>query len=131
MRAAETTWQTIRDSLSCASRNAHVEDLYSIVVEVMRARTTAEWVVFCDEHDIPCSPIVDLDDVVAAFPLGEHPLAGPYHVIPAGSRFDATPTSVHRAASTIGQDGDDVLAEVGYTADERAALRESGALRSR
>ncbi len=116
---------------SRASRNAHVEDLYSIVVEVMRARTTAEWVVFCDEHDIPCSPIVDLDDVVAAFPLGEHPLAGPYHVIPAGSRFDATPTSVHRAASTIGQDGDDVLAEVGYTADERAALRESGALRSR
>ncbi len=116
---------------SRASRNAHVEDLYSVVVDVMRSRTTDEWVAFCDEHDIPCSRIIDLDDVVAAFPLGEHPLAGPYHVIPSGSRFDATPISVHREASTIGQDGDEVLAEVGYTADELAALRESGALRSR
>lgn len=116
---------------SRASRNAHVEDLYSVVVEVMRSRTTDDWVAFCDEHDIPCSPIVDLDDVVASYPLGEHPLAGPYHVIPSGSRFDATPTSVHREASTIGQDGDDVLTEVGYTSDELVALRESGALRSR
>jgi hypothetical protein len=74
---------------------------------------------------------IDLDDVVAGFPLDQHPLAGPYHVIPPGSRFDATPPSVHRQASTIGQDGDEVLSEVGYTPTELAALRESGALRSR
>jgi formyl-CoA transferase len=69
--------------------------------------------------------------VVAGFPVEVHPVVGPYHVIPPPTRFDATPASVRRPAPLIGQDGDEVLAEVGYTADEIAALREADVLRSR
>ncbi len=116
---------------SRATRAANVTMLYTAVLDVVRTRTTAEWLTFCEEHDIPCSPIVDLDDVVAGFPVEEHPVAGPYHVIPSPTRFDHTPASVRRHASLIGQDGDEVLTEVGYTPDEVAALRESRALRSR
>lgn len=116
---------------SRATRAANVTMLYTAVLDVVRTRTTAEWLSFCEEHDIPCSPVVDLDDVVAGFPVEEHPVAGPYHVIPPPARFDRTPASVRRHASLIGQDGDEVLTEVGYTTDELAALREAGALRSR
>ena len=116
---------------SRATRAANVTMLYTAVLDVVRTRTTAEWLTFCEEHDIPCSPIVDLDDVVAGFPVEEHPVAGPYHVIPSPTRFDRTPASVRRHASLIGQDGDEVLTEVGYTPEELAALRESRALRSR
>jgi crotonobetainyl-CoA:carnitine CoA-transferase CaiB-like acyl-CoA transferase len=114
-----------------ATRSANVDMLYAAVTEAVRMKTTAEWLTFCDDHDIPCTPIVDLDDVVATFPVAEHPVAGGYRVIPSAARFDRTPATVRRPAALIGEHGDEVLAEVGYTPDELAALREAGALRSR
>lgn len=116
---------------SRSSRAKVADELYGEVRAITPLRTTDEWIAFCDEHDIPAGRVADLDEIVAALPLAEHPLTGPYHVIPTGVRFDSTPTSVRRHASLIGQDGDDVLREAGYSADEVAALRDSGALRSR
>jgi crotonobetainyl-CoA:carnitine CoA-transferase CaiB-like acyl-CoA transferase len=113
------------------ARTQHIDMLYAAVAEVVATRPTQEWLTFCEEHDIPCSPIITLDEIVDELPVATHPLAGDFHVIPSPVRFDGTPAGLHRHAPTIGQDGDEVLAEVGYTADELAALRESGALKSR
>lgn len=116
---------------SRATRAKVADELYGEVKAITPSRTTDEWIAFCDEHDIPAGRVADLDEIVAALPLAEHPLTGPYHVIPTGVRFDNTPTSVRRHASLIGQDGDEVLTEAGYSADEVAAMREAGALRNR
>lgn len=113
------------------ARTEHIDMLYAAVAEVVATRTTDEWLSFCDEHDIPCSPIVTLDRIIEDLPVETHPLAGDFHVAPSPVRFDAAPASLHRHAPTIGQDGDEVLTDAGYTADEVAALRASGALRSR
>ena len=113
------------------SRAQSANELYGFVADVLAARTTDVWLSFCEEHDIPAVRVASLDDLVAALPLADHPLVGPYHVIPSGVRFDATPTSVRRHAPLIGEHGEEVLLEAGYTADEVAALRESGALKSR
>ncbi|HAP77580.1 MAG TPA: CoA transferase [Acidimicrobiaceae bacterium] len=114
-----------------ASRAAAVDHLYAAVGDALLQRTTAEWLAFCDEHDIPCSAIVALDDIVAGMPVATHPVAGDYRVIPNGIRLDATPPSVRRHAALIGQDADEVLSEVGYSSDEIASLRAVGAVRSR
>ena len=113
------------------TRSANIDALYAEVVAIVRTRTTAEWVEFCREHDIPCSPIVDLDEIVAGFPLAEHPIAGSYRVVPTGPRLDATPPELRRHAPLIGQDNDEVLSEVGYSPEEIAALRAADVLRSR
>ncbi|MGB8861820.1 MAG: CoA transferase [Ilumatobacteraceae bacterium] len=114
-----------------ASRSANVDVLYAAVAEIVLTRSTSWWLGFCDEHDIPCSPIVNLDELVAGYPVAEHPHAGGYHVIPPPVVFDGTPADVRRPAALIGEHGDEVLAELGYAPDEVAALRASGALRSR
>lgn len=106
-------------------------ELYGHVADVLATRTTDEWLSFCEEHDIPAVRVASLDDLVAALPLANHPLVGPYRVIPSGVRFDATPTSIRRHAPLIGEHGDEVLLEAGYTLDEVAALRSAGALQSR
>jgi crotonobetainyl-CoA:carnitine CoA-transferase CaiB-like acyl-CoA transferase len=111
------------------TRAQSADSLYAEVVKILVTRTTDEWLAFCEEHDIPAGRVAGLDELVAALPLAEHPLVGSYHVIPTGVRFDATPTSVRRHAPLIGQHGDEVLLEAGYSPDEVAALRESGALR--
>lgn len=113
------------------SRAQSANELYGLVADVLATRTTEEWLQFCETHDIPAVRVASLDDLVEALPLAEHPLVGSYHVIPSGVRFDATPTSVRRHAPLIGEHGDEVLIEAGYTTDEVAALRESGALQSR
>ena len=113
------------------SRAQSANELYGVVAEVLATRTTDEWLEFCELHDIPAVRVASLEDLVSALPLAEHPLAGQYHLIPSGVRFDSTPTSVRRHAPLIGQHGDEVLLEAGYTIEEIAALREAGALRSR
>ncbi len=111
------------------TRAQAADSLYGEVVAVLATRTTEEWLAFCERHDIPAGRVASLDDLVAELPLAEHPLIGQYRVIPSGVRFDATPTSVRRHAPLIGEHGDEVLLEAGYTIDEVASLRESGALR--
>jgi crotonobetainyl-CoA:carnitine CoA-transferase CaiB-like acyl-CoA transferase len=113
------------------SRAQASNELYGYVAEVLASGTTDEWLDFCETHDIPAVRVASLDDLVAALPLAEHPLVGSYHVIPSGVRFDATPTSVRRHAPLIGEHGDEILLEAGYTADEVADLRAVGALHSK
>ena len=113
------------------TRAQAADSLYGDVVDVLLQRSTAEWLEFCEEHDIPAGPVNSLDDIVAQLPLAEHPLVGPYRVVPSGARFDATPTSVRRHAPLIGEHGDEVLLEAGYSPAEVAALRAAGALRSK
>jgi crotonobetainyl-CoA:carnitine CoA-transferase CaiB-like acyl-CoA transferase len=99
--------------LSARARIANADSLYRDVADVLTQRTTAEWLVFCDRASIPASAIPTLEELVAALPEDDHPVAGRYKVIPQPVRFSAFdgPT-VHRPASLSGQDNAEVLAEV-------------------
>jgi crotonobetainyl-CoA:carnitine CoA-transferase CaiB-like acyl-CoA transferase len=112
-----------------ATRLVNSGSLYQDVAEVMATDTTAGWLAFCREHDIPATAMATLDEMVGELPVVEHPVAGPYHQVPPGVHFDVTPMTVRREAPLIGADGDEVLAEVGYTVDQIAGLRAGGALR--
>jgi len=112
------------------ARLENARELYAEIAELIATRTTAEWLEYCAEHDIPAGPVRSLDELVAELPIAEHPVAGPYRVINPAVRFDATPAALHRPAPLIGEHGDELLADVGYSPDEIAALRSSGVLRS-
>ena len=112
------------------ARLENARELYAEIAELIATRTTAEWLEYCAEHDIPAGPVRSLDELVAELPVAEHPVAGQYRVINPAVRFDATPAGLHRHAPLIGEHGDEVLAEVGYSAAEIAALRSADVLRS-
>ncbi len=112
------------------ARLENARELYAEIAELIATRTTAEWLEYCAEHDIPAGPVRSLDELVAELPIAEHPVAGPYRVINPAVRFDATPAGLHRHAPLIGEHGDEVLAEVGYSAATIAALRAADVLRS-
>lgn len=111
-----------------ASRIANSDSLYRDVATILAGRTTAEWLAFCDDNGIPCTASASLQDLIDELPLAEHPTAGPYRQIPPPVRYGSTPASIRRHASTIGQDGREVLAELGYSADELDRLQEAGVL---
>jgi crotonobetainyl-CoA:carnitine CoA-transferase CaiB-like acyl-CoA transferase len=102
--------------------------LYDQVGRMLADRTTAEWLAFFRDHDIPAGEVGSLDDLVADLPDADHPHAGRFKLIPPPVRFAGAPQSVRRPAPLIGEHTDEVLAEVGYAPVEVAALRERGAL---
>ncbi len=59
---------------------------------------------------------------------GEHPTYGPMTFVGNPIRMSATPTTPAMVAPELGQDTELVLVDLGYSWDEIAALRESGAI---
>ena len=85
---------------------------------------------FCEEHRIPATEAASLDDLVEQLPLAEHPVAGPYRVIPPPEQFSKTPASVRLPAPGIGEHGREILSEIGYDAASIDDLEAEGILTS-
>ncbi|PPR65033.1 MAG: Formyl-CoA:oxalate CoA-transferase [Alphaproteobacteria bacterium MarineAlpha4_Bin2] len=118
------------------ARIGSVDDLYGFVGECTPDRTTAEWVELCDKQQIPCMPIVDLDDLLAdehlnavgMFEKHEHPTEGDTLLVRSPVQYGKTPNSIRRLAPRFGENGAEVLSELGYDEAKIAALMQDGAV---
>ncbi len=116
------------DGLTRETRFAESDRLYQGLNESTLALTTDEWLDLCSEHGIPCTKVGDIDELIDALEIVEHPVAGAYRQIPSAVRYSATPPSIRRPAPVLGEHGREVLAEVGYDDDAIDELEAAGAL---
>ncbi len=108
----------------------------ALVSEALRTVTSAEAVRRCDECGVPCGPIQDVAEVFADPQVHdqelvrevEHPTVGslaltgfPYH-------FHGTPLEIRHPPPLLGQHTAEVLAELGYDAEQIEALIAMGAV---
>lgn len=115
-------------------RSARVKDRAR---ELMRQRSTSEWVDIFSEAGVPVAPVklpeelADDPQVIGAGIMVhlDHPLTGPQQVVGPIAEMSETPTGVQRPAPTLGGDTEAVLIEAGLTSDEVATLREQGVVR--
>lgn len=119
---ADPRYSTRRD------RTLNSDSLYRDVAAMLPQRTTAEWLAFCDENQIPATEAATLEDLVAELPLAEHPVVGTYRQIPPPEQFSLTPPSIRRPAPLVGEQGREVLAEVGLDNSTIDALLADGVL---
>jgi crotonobetainyl-CoA:carnitine CoA-transferase CaiB-like acyl-CoA transferase len=104
---------------------------------VLAALPTAEVLERLAAHDVPCAPLVALEDVarhpqvVATGSLEESvdPVLGRVVQPRPPARFAAIPATPAGPAPPLGAHTGEVLADMGYPADEVAALRATGAVR--
>lgn len=109
-------------------------ELYGAVARYTEEHTTAEWDAFCSEHSIPFAPVMDLDRAGEhdywsqghMLDVQEHPQDGAYRVIGSPVRFAGEPPRVRRHCPELGADTEAVLAEIGYTGEQIAAVRADG-----
>ena len=89
-----------------------------------------------DEHDVPSAPLLnrmellDSAQVVANGSVDRtvHEGFGEVRQARAPARFSATPSEISRPAPQLSEHSGEILEELGYDADRRAALFASGAV---
>jgi formyl-CoA transferase len=114
--------------------NAVVQQLYAELHVEGPNRSTAQWMKICDELDLPATPVYALEELlthphlkaVGLFQYMVHPSEGAVRYVRPAVRFAASPASVRRPAPLLGQDTENVLADLGYSAAEIAALEAAG-----
>ncbi|MCC6710182.1 MAG: CoA transferase [Gammaproteobacteria bacterium] len=116
------------------TRTAHIGDLYGMVADIMRTRSTAQWLAFFDKADIPAMRLNDLDslyhdphlEAVGYYETLEHPSEGLVHQLGHASTWSESPPSTRRLAPRLGEHSVEVLKEAGYGDDEIAAMLANG-----
>ena len=117
-------------------RDRNVDERLALIQEELKMRTTQESLDLLEREDVPCAPALTRHEaiqhpqVLASEILveHEHPVAGRVRQTRTPARFEGTPPDSPRGAPRLGEHNAEILAELGYSEPEIAALRESGAL---
>jgi crotonobetainyl-CoA:carnitine CoA-transferase CaiB-like acyl-CoA transferase len=122
--------ELVGDSRLVPSRTPDPAFVYRTLAQVARTRTSAEWVEFCREHQIPATAVPTIEEVAGAWPTATHPRAGEYRVAPMAIGLSKSPASLRRHAPLVGEHNREVLLEAGLSDAEVDELVARGALRS-
>ena len=119
-----------------AARVRHREALVALLQPVLLARPRDAWLAALEAAKVPAGPINDLAQVFAdpqVLSRGmvtqvAHPRRQSLELVASPIKLSATPAQVRRPPPLLGEHTDDVLAELGIDAAERARLRAEGVI---
>jgi crotonobetainyl-CoA:carnitine CoA-transferase CaiB-like acyl-CoA transferase len=119
---------------TAAARAQHIEDALELLAKALETKTTAEWLELLTKADIPCGPVVALEDLyddphlqdVDFFGHHDHPTEGKMTIPRPAVWMSETPPKVGNLAPALGADTRAVLTDFGYSAGEIDELIASG-----
>src|SRR5881394_1586893 len=117
-------------------RMKHLDELVPLISERTKTRSSAEWIRDFETAGVPVGPVNNIGKVLADPQVKaremlvevEHSTVGRTQATGLPIKFSDTPGGVTRAAPTLGEHTDPVLASLGYDAAGIAQLRRDGAV---
>jgi crotonobetainyl-CoA:carnitine CoA-transferase CaiB-like acyl-CoA transferase len=121
-----------------AQRAVNIDVVLAELSNIFLTRTTAEWIKLLDDADVPSLPMHSLESMLTDphlmatdfFPIVEHPSEGPIRNMKVSATWSKTPVETPRLGPALGEHGAEILAEVGYSAEEIAKLTSDGVIRT-
>jgi crotonobetainyl-CoA:carnitine CoA-transferase CaiB-like acyl-CoA transferase len=123
---------------SPARRQENIDARLELTQEVLRHRTSAEWLERLDAEDVPCAPVLTRREVVRHPQVlaneivveTEHPQAGRLRQARPAARFSRTPAEMRTGGPLLGQHTAEVLEELGYPPEKIEELEAAGVIGS-
>lgn len=114
------------------SRRKNNVELIALLDEVFKTKTAEEWWELLDQNDALWAPVQTYGEVVkdpqvlanGYIAEVEHPKYGKVKLVGTPVEFSETPASVERPGPEVGQDNQDLLAQLGYSGEQIRTLRE-------
>jgi formyl-CoA transferase len=105
--------------------------IFATVEEWTKTMTKFEAMDILNKYDIPCGPILSMKEIAEEPSLRatgtvvevDHPVRGKYLTVGNPIKLSDSPTEVTRSP-LLGEHTEEVLAQLGYSAEKIAALRE-------
>jgi crotonobetainyl-CoA:carnitine CoA-transferase CaiB-like acyl-CoA transferase len=115
---------------TAAGRVIHVTERLAMTADVLRQRSSAEWLEALDREGVPCAPVLTREQVIeheqirinATIEEHEHPTGGRIRQPRPAARFGGTPALIRRPAPLLGEHSREILLEAGFSAAEIDAL---------
>jgi formyl-CoA transferase len=125
-------WITHPDFATPEARLPRLTEIFAAVEEWTLTMTKFEAMNLLNEHDIPCGPILSMEELAHEPSLRktgtvvevDHPTRGKYLTVGNPIKLSDSPTEVKRSP-LLGEHTDEVLAELGLKAEEVRALRQA------
>ncbi len=113
-----------------AARIENATELYQFLVDAAPTHTVDEWISICEQHSIPASPVLDINDLFAdehltavdLMPIVEHPHLGQYRTIRHPVSYDTMSTELRHHAPIPGEHTAEVFRELGWPEDRIQTL---------
>jgi len=110
-------------------------EIFGEIEKWTMTKTKFEAMDLLNKHDIPCGPILSMKEIADEPSLRktgtvvevDHPKRGKYLTVGNPIKMSDSPTDVKRSP-LLGEHTEEVLAELGYSRDDIAALRADGAI---
>ena len=117
-----------------AGRMKHADARLDMTAEVMKTRTSAEWLARLDAEQVPCAPALSRHDMLTNEQIvanrliveSEHPHVGRTRMTRPAARFAETPAELRLPAPMLGEHTEQVLTDIGLSSTQIADLRASG-----
>jgi crotonobetainyl-CoA:carnitine CoA-transferase CaiB-like acyl-CoA transferase len=101
------------------TRSKHIQELYEMVAELAKQKSTAEWMALLEAADIPSTPVFTPDDLlkdphldkVGFFHRDLHPSEGEVRTMNIPVKFSRTPGSIRRLAPRLDENHAEIVEE--------------------
>jgi formyl-CoA transferase len=124
------TWLTDPRYGTPKARLPHLMEIFNGIEDWTKTKTKFEAMEILNQHDIPCGPILSMKELADDSSLRktgtvvevDHPTRGRYLTVGNPIKMSDSPSDVKRSP-LLGEHTDAILAELGYSSEQIAALR--------
>ena len=128
-------WATDPAYMTAEARQDKIFDIFAVIEDWLKDKTKYEAVDILRKFDIPCAPVLSMKELAASPDLRksgsivevDHKVRGKYLTIGSPIKFSDLEVEV-KPSPVLGEHTDEVLADLGYNADDIAKLHAAKAV---